>query len=158
MRWSPDIVGQWMSRVPADHACRTITRADEMKRNGWDECGEMVKWNLWKGKREKPREKPTQTPFRPPRTHMEWLRRELGIPVVGGERLTACAMRPHRDLFLACSLDITPPPPHVISVSGVDWKMLCTRQTHALWKNWNLISVMKLISIEENYSKLWEIL
>ena len=27
-------------------------------------------------------------------THMEWPRRELGTPVVGGERLTACATRP----------------------------------------------------------------
>ena len=26
-------------------------------------------------------------------THMEWLRRELGTPAVGGERLTACATR-----------------------------------------------------------------
>ena len=29
-------------------------------------------------------------------THMEWPRRELGIPAVGGERLTACATRPLR--------------------------------------------------------------
>ena len=27
-------------------------------------------------------------------THMEWPRRELGNPAVGGERLTACATRP----------------------------------------------------------------
>ena len=27
-------------------------------------------------------------------THMEWPRRELGTPAVGGERLTACATRP----------------------------------------------------------------
>ena len=27
-------------------------------------------------------------------THMEWSRRELGTPAVGGERLTACATRP----------------------------------------------------------------
>ena len=26
--------------------------------------------------------------------HMEWPRRELGTPAVGGERLTACATRP----------------------------------------------------------------
>ena len=61
MRWSPDIVGQWIASVLADHAWRTITRADEMKLNGWDECGEMVEWK-GRGKREKPREKPTQTP------------------------------------------------------------------------------------------------
>ena len=28
--------------VSSKDACRTITRADEMKRNGRDECGEMV--------------------------------------------------------------------------------------------------------------------
>ena len=27
-------------------------------------------------------------------THMEWPRRELRTPAVGGERLTACTMRP----------------------------------------------------------------
>ena len=27
-------------------------------------------------------------------THMEWPRRDLGTPAVGGERLTACATRP----------------------------------------------------------------
>ena len=45
MQWSPYIIGPWVARVPADHAWRTITRADEIKRNGWDECGEMVEWN-----------------------------------------------------------------------------------------------------------------
>ena len=47
MRWSPYIIGPWVARVPADHAWRTITKADEMEQNGWDECGEMVEWNLW---------------------------------------------------------------------------------------------------------------
>ena len=42
----------------------------------------------------KPREKPTQTPFRPPRNQLEGPRRELGTPAVGGERLTACATTP----------------------------------------------------------------
>ena len=47
------------------------------------------------------------------KTHMEWQRRELGTPAVGGERLTACATRPPRlDLrflimlgkeYIACS-------------------------------------------------------
>ena len=41
MRWSPYIRGPWIARVPADHAWRTTTRADEMKRNGWDECYPM---------------------------------------------------------------------------------------------------------------------
>ena len=30
------------------------------------------------------------------KTHMEGPRCELGTPVVGGEHLTACAMRPHK--------------------------------------------------------------
>ena len=69
MRWSPYIIGPWVARVPADHACRTITRADEMKRKKMDEMSMEKWWNeiCGRGKREKPREKPTQTPFRPPR-------------------------------------------------------------------------------------------
>ena len=61
---------------------------DEMSVEKW--------WNeiCGRGKREKPREKPTQIPFRPPETRMEGPRRELGTPAVGGERLTACATRP----------------------------------------------------------------
>ena len=52
-------------------------------------------------KGEKPREKPTQTPFRPhPETHMERPRRELGTPAVGGERLTTCATRPLLFIFI----------------------------------------------------------
>ena len=51
------------------------------------------------------------------------------------------------DLWPARSPDMTP----CVSISGVDWKILCTRQTHALWKkNWNLISMTKLTSVEEN--------
>ena len=97
MRWSSNILGPWVARVPADYAWRTITRADEMKRNGWDECGEMVEWNLWQGKTG---ETPWKT-YPDPRsvhheTHMEGPRRELGTPAVGGESLTACATRhPH---------------------------------------------------------------
>ena len=51
-------------------------------------------WNevCGRGKREKPREKPTQLRFVHHETHMEGPRRELGTPAVGGERLTACAM------------------------------------------------------------------
>ena len=43
---------------------------NEMKQSEWDECGEM--WNeiCGRGKWEKPREKPTQTPFHlPPKPH-----------------------------------------------------------------------------------------
>ena len=61
-----------------------------MKWNEKDELSVEKWWNeiCGRGKREKPREKPTQTPFRPPQTHMEGPRRELGTPAVGGERLT----------------------------------------------------------------------
>ena len=67
MRWSPDIVGQWIARVPADHAWRTITRL--MKWNEMDEMSVEKWWNVicGRGKWEKPLEKPTQIPFRPPR-------------------------------------------------------------------------------------------
>ena len=36
------------------------------ERNEWDECGEMVEWNLWQQKLGEPHEKPTQPPFHPP--------------------------------------------------------------------------------------------
>ena len=41
---------QQKSRVSANHVCRIITGADDMKLNEWDECGEMVEQNLWYGK------------------------------------------------------------------------------------------------------------
>ena len=64
MRWSPDIVGHWIARVPADHA----PSQGLMKWNEMDEMSMEKWWNevCGRGKREKPREKPTQTPFRPP--------------------------------------------------------------------------------------------
>ena len=67
-RWSPYIKGQWMARMPANHACCIITWAEEMKWNEmiWDECGEMVERNLWYEKTGETPRKPTQTPFRPP--------------------------------------------------------------------------------------------
>ena len=55
--------------MPADHACRTITGADEMKLNEMNEMSVEKWWNEICGRenREKPQEKSTQTPFRPPR-------------------------------------------------------------------------------------------
>ena len=52
-------------------------------------CVEKL-WNeiCGRGKLEKPREKRTQTPFRPPRNHIERLRHEVGTSAVGGQRLT----------------------------------------------------------------------
>ena len=63
MRWSPDIVGQWIARVPdaPSQGLMKWNEMDEMSVEKW--CNEICD----RGKREKPREKPTQTPFRPPR-------------------------------------------------------------------------------------------
>ena len=70
MRWSPNIIGPWVARLPANHAWGTITRADEMERNGWDECG------VWRnggmkfvvGKTGETPRKTYPDPFRPPRS------------------------------------------------------------------------------------------
>ena len=53
-------------------------------------------WNeiCGRGKREEPREKPTQTPFRPPRNPHGGTETRTRDPAVGGERLTACATKP----------------------------------------------------------------
>ena len=40
-------------------------------------------------------------------THMEWPRRELGTPAVGGERLTACATRPSNNEIMIIIMRIT---------------------------------------------------
>ena len=88
------IIGPWVPRVPADHAWCIITRADEMKRNGWDECGENGGMIFVVGENGRNPEKNLPRPrFVHHETHMEWPRRELGTPAVGGEHLTACAMR-----------------------------------------------------------------
>ena len=50
-----------------DHACRTITKADDMKQNEWVECGKMVEWNLWQRKTGETPRKSTETSFRSPR-------------------------------------------------------------------------------------------
>ena len=61
----------------------------KMKLNERDECGEMVEWNLWQGKKGRNPEKNLPRPrFVHHETDMEWPRRELGTPAVGGERLT----------------------------------------------------------------------
>ena len=80
----------------------TITGADEIK---WNEMNEMSVEKWWneicdRGKREKPREKPTRLHFVHHETHMDWPRCELGTAGVGGERLTACATRSLREKIL----------------------------------------------------------
>ena len=45
MQWSSYIKGQWVARVPTDHACRTTTVAHEMKRNEMDEMSVEEWWD-----------------------------------------------------------------------------------------------------------------
>ena len=67
--------GQWIARIPADHACRTIAGANEMK-----ECGEMMKWYFWSSKF-------TQIPFRSPRNPYGMTETRTRNPS-GGKRAT----------------------------------------------------------------------
>ena len=70
-------------------------------KGGWNET-KWMRW-VWRkwwneicgwGKLEKPVKNLPRPCFVHHETHMEGPRRELGTPVVGGERLTACATRP----------------------------------------------------------------
>ena len=78
----------------AYYASRTVTGADEMKRNyvnEWDEYAEM-EWNLWYGKTgETPEENLLRLRFVRHETHMEWHELEAPSAVVTGERLTVYA-------------------------------------------------------------------
>ena len=95
MRWGPDIVGQWIARVPANHIWSTITGAGEMKRNGWVWRSGGMKFMAGENGRNPEKNLPRPR-FVHHETHMEWPRCKLGTPVVGGERLTTCATRsPH---------------------------------------------------------------
>ena len=77
----------------ADHACRIIIVADEMK---WNEMNEMSMgkwWNEIRGRENgrNPEKKLTRSRFVHHETYMEWSRRKLGTLAAGGERLTGCA-------------------------------------------------------------------
>ena len=89
MRWSPSIIGPWVARVLADHAWCTITRG--MKWNEMDEMSVEKWWNevCGRGKREKPREKSTQTPFCPPRNPHGGTETRTRDPS-GGRRASNC--------------------------------------------------------------------
>ena len=67
-----------------------------MKINEMDEMSVEKWWNEICGrvKREKPEKNLPRPSFVHHETHMEWPRRELGAPAVGGERRTVCATRP----------------------------------------------------------------
>ena len=94
MRWSPFTEGLWIARISVDHAWRTVTGADEMKWNELNMCGES--WNeiCGRGKREKHREKPIQTPFRPPRSPQGVTETWTLDPSGGRRHPTACAAEP----------------------------------------------------------------
>ena len=82
----------WMSVISNDGGRAHLSHHH---RGGWDELKEVSMEKWWneicrREKREKHREKHTQTPIRPPQNHMEWPRCEFGTPAMGGERLTAC--------------------------------------------------------------------
>ena len=66
MWWIPCIEDMWITRMPADHACHTITGADEMN----EECGKMVELS-WQEKLKEPEK--TLLRFL-----IEWSRRKLG--------------------------------------------------------------------------------
>ena len=95
MRWSPYIKSKWMERVPADLPdAHHRDGWNEMKRNDWNECGEMVELNLWQGKTGvTPRKTyPDSVSYT---TKLTWSdRRELWTPAVGGELLTTYVTEP----------------------------------------------------------------
>ena len=69
---------------------------------GWWNGTKWMRWVWWNGGMKfvvgENRRNPAKNLHRPRfvhhETHMEWPRRELGTPVVGGKCLTACATRP----------------------------------------------------------------
>ena len=90
-QWSPYIECHWITKIPADHTCHIITGADVMK---WNKMIEMNVDKCWieipdRGKLEKLWENIQRSRFIHYEAHMEWARRELGIPAVEDERLTA---------------------------------------------------------------------
>ena len=55
----------------------------------------MVEWNLWQGKTGRnPERYLPRLRFNHHETYLEWQRREIGTPAVGGERLTAWVKEP----------------------------------------------------------------
>ena len=93
MRWSPYIIGPSVARKNAGRPRLAHHHKGWWNgtKNGWYEGEEIVELNLWYGKTG---DTPPRPRFVHHETHMEWPRRELGTPAVGGERLTACATRP----------------------------------------------------------------
>ena len=88
--------------------CRSVNskgagrpRLTHHHRGWWNET-KWMRWAWWNGGMKfvvgengrNPEKNPPIPRFVHHETHMEWPRRELGTPEVGGERLTACATRP----------------------------------------------------------------
>ena len=91
-------------------------------KGGWNET-KLMKWEWRNGGMKfvvgengrNPEETLPRPRFVHHETHMEWPRRELGTPAVGGERLTACATRPPC-LSKLLKLLISPKP-----IDQLDW-------------------------------------
>ena len=66
---------------------------NKMKRNEWDECGEMVEWNLREVKKGEPRENLLPSPIRPPRTRHGETEARTRDPAVGGKRSNCSARK-----------------------------------------------------------------
>ena len=83
--------GQWIARVPIDHACRTITGVDERKwmRLIWKNVGlNFVVGKTW----ETPRKTYADT-YCPPRNPHGVTATRIGTPAVWSGHLDACATR-----------------------------------------------------------------
>ena len=107
MRSSPLIEGLWITRMPPDHAWRTITGTNETKWMRWMWKNGGIKFVL--GENERNPEKNLSRLGFVHEAHMEWPRRKLGTPAVGGEHLTACTteklhMSNLRTMFLIMSV------------------------------------------------------
>ena len=86
----PYIEDMWIARMPANHACRTIKVADEMK---WNEMS-----GEWRngGMKYVAEENGSNLEIPLPRLRFAYheIQIELGNPTVGGEGLTDCATGP----------------------------------------------------------------
>ena len=119
---SPLLEDLWIARMPADHAGHIITGADEMKWMRWVWRNGGMKFVPEENGRNPEKNLPRAS-FVHHETHMEWPRRELGTPAMGGERLTACATRPPKTIILPVAL---------VVLYGCETWSLTLREEHRL--------------------------